>query len=551
MVSDIADKTEQLSLATLQRRIAKLEAENNALKHDKYCLEEQLAAASDGTGLCVWEQHVPSGTLTIHNMEWGKMLGFNTTEIEANVEAWKNKLHPNDKEEVIQAFLSHIAGESDCYQVVYRMLHKNGGYTWVSDRGRVIEFDTEGKPLRMMGSHIDITEEKQLIYTERERMKVVEARTKAKDDFMAVMSHELRTPMNAIVGLGALLKFSQLDTTQKKYVEKLEISCSYMMQLINNVLDFSKVKDDSFELNQQGFRLDITLRSVINILELEADNKGLELSLIGEDILPKAIVGDRSHLSQVLINLVNNAIKYTEEGEVTLEVKFLSAPAEHCVNIEFSVSDTGIGISDEAIKTLFDPYQRVIDSGSVFKEGVGLGLAISKSLVELMGGTIQVESTPEQGSRFCFDLVFEVAEGDEVSPELNETDLRNLALPPGLHVLLTDDSSLNRYVGSEMIKNMGGSVSLASTGESAIVQLRQKSFDVVLMDISLPGKNGFEVSQWARKHGLNPHVPIIALTAHDLTQVSQKSQEVGMNGYLSKPFEYQDLYRAICKALED
>lgn len=534
-----------------QQRIAALEAENEALKRDKYRLEEQLSAASDGTGLCIWEQHVPTGKLTIHNMQWGQMLGFNPTEVEANVESWKENLHPADKDEVIQAFMSHLAGESDFYQVVYRMIHKSGDYTWVSDRGRVVEFDDQGNPLRMMGSHIDITEEKQLIYTERERMKVVEARTKAKDDFMAIMSHELRTPMNAIVGLGALLKFSPLDKTQKKYIEKFEISCSYMMQLINNVLDFSKVKDHSFELNQQAFRLDIALRSVTNILELEAQNKGLTLSLIGESLLPEAIIGDRGHLSQVLINLVGNAIKYTEDGSVSLTVEPLDAPAEHQIKLEFSVTDTGVGIASEDIKNLFDPYQRVIDSDSVFKEGVGLGLAISKSLVELMGGNLQVESTIGQGSRFYFELVFELADEDTSSPEIDGTDLNNFRLPAGLHVLLTDDSSLNRYVGSEMIKNMGGTVSLASTGESAIVQLRQRHFDIVLMDISLPGKNGLEVTQWIRQYGRNPNVPILALTAHDITQLSPMCQEAGMNGYLSKPFEYQDLYRAICKALEE
>lgn len=533
----------------LQQRIAALEAENEALKRDKYRLEEQLSAASDGTGLCIWEQHVPTGKLTIHNMQWGQMLGFNPTEIEANVESWKQNLHPADKDEVIQAFMAHLAGESDFYQVVYRMIHKSGDYTWVSDRGRVVEFDDDGKPLRMMGSHIDITEEKQLIYTERERMKVVEARTKAKDDFMAIMSHELRTPMNAIVGLGALLKFSPLDKTQKKYIEKFEISCSYMMQLINNVLDFSKVKDHSFELNQQAFRLDIALRSVTNILELEAQNKGLTLSLIGESLLSEAIIGDRGHLSQVLINLVGNAIKYTEDGSVSLTVEPLEAPTEHQVKLAFSVTDTGVGIASKNIKNLFDPYQRVIDSDSVFKEGVGLGLAISKSLVELMGGNLQVESTIGQGSCFYFDLMFERADEDTSSPEIDDTDLNNFRLPAGLHVLLTDDSSLNRYVGSEMIKNMGGTVSLASTGESAIVQLRQRHFDIVLMDISLPGKNGLEVTEWIRQYGRNPNVPILALTAHDITQLSPMCQEVGMNGYLSKPFEYQDLYRAICKAL--
>ena len=381
-------------------------------------------------------------------------------------------------------------------------------------------------------------------------MMIVKIRNKAKDDFLAVMSHELRTPMNAILGLSALLKFSPLDKTQKTYVDKLEVSCGYMMQLVNNVLDFAKVKNDSFELAQQGFRLDIALRSVNNILEQKAEDKGLELNLVGEDILPNAITGDRGHLSQILINLINNAIKYTEEGEVSLIVKRLAAPTDTSVRLEFSVVDTGIGIAQEDIKNLFDPYQRVINSGSSASEGVGLGLAISKSLVKLMGGQLQVESKLGDGSRFYFDLVFEVAE-DYVAPQaIAAADLGNFVLPAGIQILLTDDAPLNRYVGSEMIKNMGGNVSLASSGEAAIAQLQQKSFDVILMDINLPGKDGFEVCQWVRKHGLNPQVPIIALTAHDLAQIKQQCEKAGMAGFLSKPFEYQELYQVIHNALD-
>ena len=380
---------------------------------------------------------------------------------------------------------------------------------------------------------------------------VVRIRVKAKDDFLAVMSHELRTPMNAIAGLSALLKLSPLDATQKAYVEKLEVSSGYMMQLVNNVLDFAKVKNGSFELEKQGFRLDIALRSVKNILEQKAEDKGLALNLVGEDLLPMAITGDRGHLSQILINLVNNAIKYTEEGEVSLVVKQLPAPTEATVRLEFSVVDTGIGISAEDLKNLFNPYQRIINSGSNASEGVGLGLAISKSLVKLMGGRLHVESKLGSGSRFYFDLVFDIADDHVFSPEITVGELDNFTLPAGIQILLTDDAPLNRYVGGEMIKNMGGSVSLASTGEGAIAQLQQRSFDVILMDISLPGKDGFEVSQWIREHGLNPNVPIIALTAHDLTQVKHKCQEAGMDGFLSKPFEYQDLYQAIYGVLEE
>lgn len=380
---------------------------------------------------------------------------------------------------------------------------------------------------------------------------VVKIRAKAKDDFLAVMSHELRTPMNAISGLNALLKLSPLDPTQKSYVEKLEASSGYMMQLINNLLDFAKVKNDSFELEQQSFRLDIALHSVKSILMQKADDRGIALTVMSEGLESIAIIGDRGHLSQVLINLINNAIKYTEEGEVSLVVTQLPESTENTVRIAFSVTDTGIGIAEADLKSLFDPYQRVINSASNTSEGVGLGLAISKSLVELMGGQLHVESRLGQGSRFYFDITFELADDHMVSQAIIADGLDDFTLPAGIQILLTDDAPLNRYVGGEMIKNMGGSVSLASTGEGAIVQLQQKSFDVVLMDISLPEMDGFEVSQWIRKHSLNPNVPIIALTAHNLTHIKQHCEAAEMNGFLAKPFEYQDLYRAIYGVLNE
>lgn len=389
------------------------------------------------------------------------------------------------------------------------------------------------------------------IRIQREKMKAVEASAKAKDDFLAVMSHELRTPMNAIMGIGALLRFSQLDNIQKKYVDQLGQASSYMMQLVNNALDFSKVKNDSFELEQSAFRLDLALHSVRDMLELRAENKGLSLNLIGDELLQSAIVGDRNHLSQVLINLAGNAIKFTEEGEVTIEVKQLTSSSDKTVRLEFNVIDTGFGISEENMKGLFDPYQQVKNQYADYNEGVGLGLAISKSLVELMGGKLQVDSKLGKGSRFYFELEFETTEQQVTQPEIGLRDLHNFLLPTGIQILLTDDAPLNRFVGGEMVKNMGGIVSLANSGENAIVQLQQRQFDVLLLDISLPGKSGIEVCEWVRKHSLNRNIPIIALTAHNLSGIRQKCLDAGMNGFLSKPFEYQDLHQAISSVLEE
>lgn len=384
---------------------------------------------------------------------------------------------------------------------------------------------------------------------ERDKLREIEVLAKAKDDFLAVMSHELRTPMNAIVGLSALLKLSDLNKTQAGYVEKLGLASGYMMQLISNVLDFAKVKNKRFKLAHEAFSLEVAIRSTCNIVSQAVEQKDLSLALESDDLHGVNVMGDRGHLSQVLINLLINSVKYTEEGGIRLVVKKLPSGSDEQLHIQFNVIDTGIGISEEDQRYLFDAYRQVRREGAGSKEGAGLGLSISRSLVEQMGGNLQLESTLGEGSRFFFELLFEIT-NEAVTPELEAFELSDFALPKGVQILLTDDSLLNRYVGAEMIQNMGGDVTLASSGESATVLLQQRTFDVVLMDINLPGKDGLEISRWIRKYALNPTVPVIALTAHDLSEVRQQCQDAGMDDFLAKPFEYQDLYRVISQVLD-
>lgn len=387
---------------------------------------------------------------------------------------------------------------------------------------------------------------------QREKMQLIEVSGKAKDEFLAMMSHELRTPMNALVGLGTLLKLTPLNTLQQRYVGKLDLASQHMMQLISNVLDFAKVRNQSFQIEHQGFNVGIAMHSIHDMLEQHAEQKGLPLHLEKTDALTLNIMGDRGHLSQILINLLTNSLKYTQNGSVTLAIKQLPTPETETkrVLLQFEITDTGIGIPPDTLDHLFDPFKQVKHNGKVSSDGVGLGLSISKSLVELMGGKIQVESELDEGSRFFFELSFDIARREDVPEALEELKLVEFALPKGLRILLTDDSSMNRYVGEEMIKNMGGHVTLAASGESAIVQLQQHPFDIVLMDINMPGMDGFEVTKWIRENGNSPNIPIIALTAHNLSRVKQQCDHAGMNDFLAKPFSYEALYWIIMKAIK-
>jgi CheY-like chemotaxis protein len=285
--------------------------------------------------------------------------------------------------------------------------------------------------------------------------------------------------------------------------------------------------------------LDIAIGSVVELMQQAAKQKGLKLSLHWQgDSGSVSVLGDRLSLAQILMNLLGNAVKYTNYGSITLTVT-CSRIADNRYEICFEVADTGIGIPADKLDLLFEPFVQIGEQAGLSQGGVGLGLAISKHLVVAMGSVLEVNSEVDEGSCFFFTVIFEAA---STVCESEVQEVVNYQLPPGLRVLLVDDSELNRFVGTEMLSNMGvNDIALAADGESAILQLQQRDFDVVLLDISMPGMDGFAVTRWLRQHGRNPSIPVIALSAHVLQSVKQEGKRAGMNAFLSKPFEYHQL----------
>jgi signal transduction histidine kinase/CheY-like chemotaxis protein len=385
----------------------------------------------------------------------------------------------------------------------------------------------------------------------REQVQHSEAEHKVKDEFLAMMSHELRTPLHAIVGLGELLRLQPLRGIAADYVERLNRAARYQLQLVGNVLDLAKIGNQSFHLEVQPFRLDIAVHAVIGLLGQQATQKGLELTLANNtdcnNSLAVAVVGDRVRFSQVLVNLLGNAIKYTDYGEVTLAVQVNPAVEAGMVWVHCEVTDTGVGIAADKLEQLFEPFSQIRATGTVRQEGIGLGLAISKQLVEAMGGQLSVDSTVGEGSRFAFEMQLGLVSTEGILPDAQA--MTELHLPPGLRVLVVDDSETNRFVGGEMLRNMGAEVEFAPGGEEAVLQLGQQDIDVLLLDINMPGMDGFEVARWVRHYGRNRKLPIIALTAHTLPQIEQAGRAAGMDAFLSKPFEYRELHECICQVL--
>lgn len=387
---------------------------------------------------------------------------------------------------------------------------------------------------------LSLTQAEQIRHS-REQAERVAASNQAKDDFLTTMSHELRTPMNAVVGAGNLLKITPLSSKQGEYVQKLEISARHMLDLVNDILDLARADSSQLRLECIPFELDELLHQTEQLLTEQAEKK--QLALKWENLFQprrrSCLVGDPTRLKQVLLNLQANAIKFTEHGHVSLSIIPLQTTDDE-VTLQFSVSDTGIGIKQEQLQHLFQPFSQADSSTTRRYGGSGLGLAISSKLVGRMGGVLAVESIPGQGSRFFFTLSFSL---QAASDELAARDAKDV-LPDkfcGYHVLLVDDEPMNLFFGSELLRSLGMTVTAAESGVEAIDLLRQEPIDLVLMDVSMPGMDGYQTTRRIRAEYQRPDLPVIALTAHAIAGERERCLAAGMDDYLAKPFEVEQL----------
>jgi PAS domain S-box-containing protein len=475
------------------------------------------------------------------NQSFCNMSGFEISELMGK-KASRLFVKDEDVELINKQNIQRRKGISGAYEISVK--NKAGEAKWwlVSGAPR---YNDKGELVGSIGIHLDITEQKNLEVELIEARHQAESSATAKQAFLTNMSHEIRTPMNAILGMARQLQKSSLNEQQQFFLQTINDASENLLVIINDILDISKIEAGKLSLETIGFSVRDVVNKAIQVTRHRAEEKGLKLVGTTEESIANVFLGDPFRLTQVLLNLLSNAVKFSNKGRIQIAIT-LAGQEEEKQLVQISVTDTGIGMEKEFIANLFQSFSQEDRSVSRKYGGTGLGMAISKQLVEMMGGTIQVESKKNIGSRFSLIIPFTIGKQND----LPEKEIKNSdsTLLKGKKILLVEDNEMNRLVATVTLGHYGAVITEAFNGVEAVETMRKFEYDLVLMDMQMPVMDGLAATRIIRKE-LESTVPIIALTANAIKGENEKCLAAGMNDYVSKPFAEEDLVNMIAKWL--
>ncbi|WP_161493368.1 transporter substrate-binding domain-containing protein [Zoogloea sp. LCSB751] len=434
--------------------------------------------------------------------------------------------------------------DDETFSVDVEMMRKNGSRFWAHLSIKAVE---PGNPKRGLVSIIeDITPERDAFNALTHAKALAEETARTKADFVANMSHEIRTPMTAILGFTHRLQQSELTPRQRDYLRKVRVAAEHLLTIINDVLDFSKLEAGKMHIEHVRFELSNVLSDASSMVQERCTEKGLGLLVDLASDVPTHLVGDPVRLTQVLTNYVSNAVKFSEHGNIVVRVEKLGKEGQKAL-LRFSVSDSGIGLSEDQKQRLFESFQQADGSISRKYGGTGLGLVISKRIATLLGGEVGVDSTPGQGSTFWFTARLSVLEAEELPLAMVSAAPSDRSAIAGVHVLLAEDNEVNQEVTKEFLHDFGVSVTIAENGAQALEMVKTGHFDLVLMDMQMPVMDGLTATREIRKLPGFAELPIIAITANAMVEDQTRCLEAGMNDHLGKPYQPAELYAILQK----
>ncbi|MEN9347894.1 MAG: hypothetical protein RLZZ77_1405 [Bacteroidota bacterium] len=479
-------------------------------------------------------------TIQYANDSFCEMSGFSSEEL---IGSCTLNLFPVNAEDLVkEKQYLRARGILDTYEIQVKN-RKNESRWWLISGAPM--YDQNGNQTGSIGIHLDISEQKKL----QDQLMIAKMRAEesnvAKDKFLANISHELRTPVNGIIGMSRNLARTSLLPEQKKYLHMLRSATDQLLIMLNDILDLAKIDAGKIHLDYRSFNLPAAIYKSIDVVQSRAEEKGLSLRIQMDDSLSMVYVGEEKRLRQILINILSNAVKFTEKGYVQITCSKVSSSGKRD-QILIEITDTGIGMDDEFKKRLFQKFAQEDENSSRHYGGTGLGLSISRELIELMGGKIEVNSTKNKGTTVSLLIPFDIGRPEELIPE--ETEHIDTTILNNSKILLVEDNDLNQMVVSIALEHYGAYISCVFSGKDALERMEQQEFDLILMDIQMPGMDGYETASLIRqKYGTE--IPIVALSANVLKGEAEKSFVAGMNDFIAKPFEEEQLIQKVVQQL--